>query len=68
MRSAGVDLSQWVAKGLLQFHADRPNRHGLETHLLTMHHAVEVFAPDVVVMDPITNLLAVGTTSMCVPC
>jgi circadian clock protein KaiC len=61
MRSAGVDLSKWVAKGLLQFHADRPNRHGLETHLLTMHHAVEVFEPDVVVMDPITNLLAVGT-------
>src|SRR5262245_31728756 len=62
MRSAGVDVSKWVAKGLLQFHADRPNRHGLETHLLTMHHAVEVFDPDVVVMDPITNLLAVGTT------
>jgi circadian clock protein KaiC len=61
MRSAGVDLSKWVAKGLLQFHADRPNRHGLETHLLTMHHSVEVFEPDVVVMDPITNLLAVGT-------
>jgi circadian clock protein KaiC len=61
MRSAGVDLSKWVAKGLLQFHADRPNRHGLETHLLTMHQTVEVFEPDVVVMDPITNLLAVGT-------
>jgi circadian clock protein KaiC len=61
MRSAGVDLSRWVAKGLLQFHADRPNRHGLETHLLAMHQAVEVFDPDVVVMDPITNLLAVGT-------
>jgi len=62
MRSAGVDVSQWVDKGLLQFHADRPNRHGLETHLLTMHHTVEVFDPDVVVMDPITNLLAVGTS------
>jgi len=61
MRSAGVDLGRWVDKGLLQFHADRPNRHGLETHLLAMHHAVEVFEPDVVVMDPITNLLAVGT-------
>jgi len=61
MRSAGVDVSKWVAKGLLQFHADRPSRHGLETHLLTMHHAVEVFEPDVVIMDPITNLLSVGT-------
>ena len=62
MRSAGVDIAKWVDKGLLQFHADRPNRHGLETHLLTMHHTVEVFEPDVVVMDPISNLLAVGTT------
>jgi len=62
MRSAGVDLARWVAKGLLQFHADRPNRHGLESHLLSIHHTAEVFEPDVVVMDPITNLLAVGTT------
>jgi circadian clock protein KaiC len=62
MRSAGIDIGRWVAKGLLQFHADRPNRHGLETHLLAMHQAVEVFEPDVVVMDPITNLLAVGTS------
>src|SRR6185369_13044525 len=63
MRSAGVDLARWVEKGLLQFHADRPNRHGLETHLLIMHHTVEVFEPDVVVLDPMTNLLAVGTTA-----
>jgi circadian clock protein KaiC len=61
MRSAGIDVAPWVARGLLEFHADRPNRHGLETHLLAMHRAVEMFEPDVVVMDPITNLLAVGT-------
>jgi circadian clock protein KaiC len=61
MRAAGVNIERWHEKGLLRFHADRPNRHGLETHLLEMHHAVEMFDPDVVVMDPITNLLAVGT-------
>ncbi|HET7812237.1 MAG TPA: circadian clock protein KaiC [Steroidobacteraceae bacterium] len=63
MRSAGIDLQRWVDRGLLQFQADRPNRHGLETHLLTMHHAVQMFEPDVVIIDPITNLLAVGTTA-----
>lgn len=63
MRSAGIDLQRWVDRGLLQFHADRPNRHGLETHLLGMHQAVEVFDPDVIVIDPITNLMAVGTAS-----
>ena len=61
MSSAGIHLQRWVDKGLLQFHADRPNRHGLETHLLEMHHAVEMVDPDVVVVDPITNLMAVGT-------
>jgi circadian clock protein KaiC len=61
MKSAGLDLKPWVDKGLLVFHADRPSRHGLETHLLEVHHAVEVHSPDVVVMDPVTNLMAVGT-------
>jgi circadian clock protein KaiC len=63
MAAAGIDLKRWVDKGLLEFHADRPSRHGLETHLLQMHHAVEVFEPDVAVIDPVTNLLAVGTQS-----
>ncbi|HTU66656.1 MAG TPA: circadian clock protein KaiC [Steroidobacteraceae bacterium] len=63
MASAGIDLKRWVDKGLLVFHADRPSRHGLETHLVEMHHAVEINDPDVVVMDPVTNLMAVGTTA-----
>jgi circadian clock protein KaiC len=63
MASAGIDLKRWVDKGLLHFHADRPSRHGLETHLLEMHHACEVLSPDVVIVDPITNLMAVGTQS-----
>jgi circadian clock protein KaiC len=63
MASTGIDLKRWVDKGLLTFHADRPNRHGLETHLLEIHHAVEIENPDVIVMDPITNLMAVGTTA-----
>jgi circadian clock protein KaiC len=63
MKSAGVDVQRWVEQGLLQFRADRPSRFGLETHLLQMHQAVEAFDPDVVVMDPITNLMAVGTNN-----
>ena len=63
MRAAGIDLQRWHDKGLLKFHADRPNRHGLETHLLEMHQAVEIFDPGIVVVDPITNLMSVGTQS-----
>ncbi len=61
MRSIGIDLEPWVAAGLLQFHADRPSRYGLETHLVTMHQVVADFKPTVTVIDPVTNLMTVGT-------
>ena len=61
MRSIGIDLEPWVAGGLLQFHADRPSRYGLETHLVTMHQVVADFKPTVTVIDPVTNLMTVGT-------
>jgi circadian clock protein KaiC len=61
MAAAGIHLAGRVGDGRLQFHADRPSRHGLETHLVLMHRAVEQFRPDVVIVDPMTNLLTVGT-------
>jgi circadian clock protein KaiC len=61
MRSIGIDLEPWVAAGLLQFHADRPSRYGLETHLVAMHEVVADFKPTVTVIDPVTNLMTVGT-------
>ena len=61
MRSIGIDLEPWVAGGLLQFHADRPSRYGLETHLVAMHQVVADFKPAVTVIDPVTNLMTVGT-------
>jgi circadian clock protein KaiC len=61
MRSIGMDLEPWVKRGLLQFQASRPTLHGLEMHLLTVHECVRKFKPRVVVMDPVTNLINVGT-------
>jgi circadian clock protein KaiC len=61
MRAAGIDLAPSVDAGLLTFHADRPSRYGLETHLVMMHRAVEEFRPTVVIIDPMTNLLTIGT-------
>jgi circadian clock protein KaiC len=61
MRSCGLDLGRSVDDGLLRFHADRPSRHGLETHLVMMHRTVERWRPSVVVVDPMTNLLTIGT-------
>jgi len=56
MRSIGMDLAPWVAKGLLRILASRPTLHGLEQHLVLMHEAITEFAPRVVVVDPISNL------------
>lgn len=61
MRSIGLDLCPWVEQGLLYFHAARPTLYGLEMHLVTIHKLVQQFNPQVVIMDPITNLEAVGS-------
>ena len=60
MRSIGIDLQPWVDQGLLLFHASRPTLHGLERHLVTMYKVIRDFQPRIVVVDPITNFLAVG--------
>jgi circadian clock protein KaiC len=61
MRSVGISLEPFVKNGLLQFHATRPTYHGLEMHLVAIHEQVERFKPRVVVLDPVTNLTAVGS-------
>ncbi len=60
MRSIGVNLEPCVKRGLLRFHSARPSTFGLETHLAIMHKWIETFEPQVVIVDPITNLIAVG--------
>jgi len=60
MRSIGIDLQPCLDKGLLQIHAQRPTMYGLESHLTMLHKVVKEFHPSVVVIDPITNFVAVG--------
>ena len=61
MRSIGIDLEPWVKKGLLQFHSSRASIHGLEMHLASIHKLVREFQPRVVIMDPISSMVAAGT-------
>lgn len=63
MESIGLRLEEHVQSGLLRFHAARPTLHGLELHLATAHQAIEDFQPPVVVLDPVTNLMATGELS-----
>jgi circadian clock protein KaiC len=61
MHSISLRLEPWVQRGLLRFHAARPTLCGLEMHLATMFKEIATFRPSVVVVDPITSLLAAGT-------
>jgi circadian clock protein KaiC len=60
MKQVGLDLEAHVKKGLLKIHASRPTLHGLEMHLVTIHKLINEFKPDVVLIDPISNLISVG--------
>ncbi|HET9387089.1 MAG TPA: circadian clock protein KaiC [Gemmatimonadales bacterium] len=62
LRSIGLNLEPWLRKGLLQVHAARTTTAGLEGHLSAMHRLIEEKKPRVVVVDPISNLISVGTS------
>ncbi|MBL4676272.1 MAG: circadian clock protein KaiC [Mucilaginibacter sp.] len=63
MRSIGMDLQKHIDSGNLQFQASRPTLYGLEMHLVAIHKSIRKFKPTIVVLDPITNLITVGTMS-----
>lgn len=61
MRSTGVDLKPLVDKGIVVIHAARPTLYGLEHHLVAMSDLISEVKPDVVVVDPMSNLVTVGS-------
>ena len=63
MASVGLDLGRWVDEGRLRIHASRPTELGLERHLTTVYQEVQAHAPDVVVIDPITDFTSLGTST-----
>jgi circadian clock protein KaiC len=68
MDSIGIDLQQWLKKGLLQIHSKRPSYAGLETHLALKHKLINAFKPQVVVLDPLNSFIVgenlIGVQSM----
>ena len=64
MRSIGINLAPYVKKGLLRLEAWRPTQSGLEMHLLRIHKLVESYEPNVVIVDPVTNLMAGNTNEV----
>jgi circadian clock protein KaiC len=62
MATIGIDLQSWVKKGRLQFQTVRPFHFGLEMHLARMIKFITEFAPEVVIIDPISGLDTSGTS------
>jgi circadian clock protein KaiC len=63
MHSIGLRLEPLMKRGLLRFHSARPSLYGLEMHLATMFKEIAAFQPNVVIVDPITSLMDLGTHS-----
>jgi circadian clock protein KaiC len=61
MRSIGLDLSPRIECGRLQIVSARPSHYGLEMHLATMLKKIESFAPQSVVLDPLTTFVTAGS-------
>jgi circadian clock protein KaiC len=61
MKSIGIDLEKHIKKGYLQIHSSRPSLNGLELHLLTLRKMIKEFAPSTVIIDPISNLITIGS-------
>lgn len=63
LKSIGLDMKPYVDSGLLHIHASRPSLHGLEMHLLTLLKLMKDFKPRTVVLDPISSLVTIGSSS-----
>jgi circadian clock protein KaiC len=63
MQSIGINLARWTRRDLLRIHARRPTALGLEAHLVAIHRLIDDWQPRIVVMDPVTNMIAVGSDS-----
>ncbi|MFO7734288.1 MAG: circadian clock protein KaiC, partial [Candidatus Aminicenantes bacterium] len=61
MRSIGIDFQPWLKEGLLKFRSSRATMYGLEMHLVTMNREINAFQPQVVILDPVTNLLSAAS-------
>jgi len=63
MRSINLDLQKYVDSGVLVFSASRPSLYGLEMHLVNIYKTIKKIKPKVVIIDPITNLVSIGSVS-----
>jgi circadian clock protein KaiC len=61
MGTVGLNLRAWTKAGLLRIESIRPTHFGLETHLAWLYDIVTKFEPAVVIIDPISSMMKVGS-------
>ena len=57
----GFDLDHFEKSGLLKIISTRPTLFGLESHLVAIYDYIEQFNPEIVVFDPVTDMIQIGT-------
>ena len=62
MSSINIDLGAMTESGLLRIISTRPSGFGLETHLFDIYRAIEQFTPTMVLADPITDFVSIGSS------
>ena len=63
MKSIGLNLSPFIKSKMLTFYYSRPNLQNLEMHFIAIKKIIEELKPEVIILDPITNLMTEGPNS-----
>ncbi|MEJ7737257.1 MAG: circadian clock protein KaiC [Chitinophagaceae bacterium] len=63
MRSIGLNIEPFIKSGILTIYSARPTLQNLELHLIAIRKIIEDFKPEVIVLDPVTNLMSEGINS-----
>ena len=61
MKSIGIDLQKWYENGRLVFHTERVTTHDLEEHFFLVKEIIDINKPEVVIIDPVSNMLQMGS-------
>jgi circadian clock protein KaiC len=64
LQSVGIDFSSYCDSGQLVIHSGRAIEMGLEDHLITIIDLIEKESPELVVLDPVSALIDMGSSRM----
>ncbi|MES9946843.1 MAG: circadian clock protein KaiC [Candidatus Thiodiazotropha sp.] len=64
LQSVGIDLTEYCDSGQLVIHSGRAIEMGLEDHLITIIDLVDKTSPELLVLDPVSALIDMGSSQM----